>query len=159
MSGCTIDWFQPWPKDALVQVAEHFLVDFDIECTDEVKNELVGAMGTIQDIVDHTSSDYYQRFRRATHVTPKSYLNFIGGYKSIYHQKQKELGEGAHRMDTGLAKLEEASISVELLKKDLDVMEQDLAYASQKAETVKKNINRYFNLKRFYKKCIHRYIL
>uniref|UniRef100_A0A2S2PXW6 Dynein heavy chain 5, axonemal n=1 Tax=Sipha flava TaxID=143950 RepID=A0A2S2PXW6_9HEMI len=136
VSGCTIDWFQPWPKDALIQVAEHFLVDFDIECTVEVKQELVGAMGTIQDIVDHTSSDYYQRFRRATHVTPKSYLNFIGGYKSIYHQKQKELGEGAHRMDTGLAKLEEASISVELLKKDLDVMEQDLAYASQKAETV-----------------------
>lgn len=105
-----------------------------------MKQELVGAMGTIQDIVDHTSSDYYQRFRRATHVTPKSYLNFIGGYKSIYHQKQKELGEGAHRMDTGLAKLEEASISVELLKKDLDVMEQDLAYASQKAETVRKYI-------------------
>jgi len=97
-------------------------------------------MGTIQDIVDHTSSDYYQRFRRATHVTPKSYLNFIGGYKSIYHQKQKELGEGAHRMDTGLAKLEEASISVELLKKDLDVMEQDLAHASQKAETVRKYV-------------------
>ncbi|XP_050432698.1 dynein axonemal heavy chain 5 [Adelges cooleyi] len=136
VSGCTIDWFQPWPKDALVQVAEHFLLDFDIECTAGVKRELVDAMGTIQDIVDHTSSDYYQRFRRATHVTPKSYLNFIGGYKSIYHQKQKELGEGAHRMDTGLAKLEEASISVELLKKDLDVMEQDLAYASQKAETV-----------------------
>jgi len=41
-------------------------------------------------------------------------------------------------MDTGLAKLEEASISVELLKKDLDDMEQELANASQKAETVSK---------------------
>lgn len=39
-------------------------------------------------------------------------------------------------MEVGLAKLEEASFSVELLKKDLAVMEQELAEASCKAETV-----------------------
>ncbi|KAL1456209.1 hypothetical protein WDU94_000955 [Cyamophila willieti] len=39
-------------------------------------------------------------------------------------------------MDTGLAKLEEASHSVEALKKHLAVMEQELAVASQKAESV-----------------------
>lgn len=65
-------------------------------------------------------------------MTPKSYLNFIGGYKTIYQMKQKELGDGALRMDTGLEKLREASISVEVLKKDLAVMEQDLALASEK---------------------------
>ena len=39
-------------------------------------------------------------------------------------------------MDTGLAKLEEASYSVEILKQDLAVMEQELAQASEKAEKV-----------------------
>ncbi|XP_076639069.1 dynein axonemal heavy chain 1 isoform X1 [Colletes latitarsis] len=136
ISGCTIDWFQPWPKDALVLVAKHFLHDFDIACTSEVKAELVNALGSIQDIVSVTSTEYFQRFRRATHVTPKSYLNFISGYKNIYQNKQHELGEGAKRMDTGLAKLEEASISVEILKRDLAVMETELVQASEKAETV-----------------------
>ncbi|KAK1128259.1 Dynein heavy chain 5, axonemal [Melipona bicolor] len=136
ISGCTIDWFQPWPKDALVLVAKHFLHDFNIACTSEVKVELVNALGSIQDIVSVTSAEYFQRFRRATHVTPKSYLNFIGGYKNIYQSKQHELGEGAKRMDTGLAKLEEASISVEILKRDLAVMEKELVQASEKAETV-----------------------
>nr|XP_033322692.1 dynein heavy chain 5, axonemal isoform X1 [Megalopta genalis] len=136
ISGCTIDWFQPWPKDALILVAKHFLHDFDIACTDAVKAELVNALGSIQDIVSMKSAEYFQRFRRATHVTPKSYLNFIGGYKNIYHSKQHELGEGAKRMDTGLAKLEEASRSVEILKCDLAVMEQELVQASEKAETV-----------------------
>lgn len=136
ISGCTIDWFQPWPKDALVSVASHFLADFEIACTEDVKRELVGALGSIQDVVSETSQEYFQRFRRATHVTPKSYLNFIGGYKNIYQLKQQELGEGALRMDTGLEKLAEASLSVGILKKDLAAMEQELAHASQKAETV-----------------------
>nr|XP_034839773.1 dynein heavy chain 5, axonemal [Maniola hyperantus] len=136
ISGCTIDWFQPWPKDALVAVADHFLTDFEIECTKEVKKELVTVLGTIQDVVSTVSTEYFQRFRRSSHVTPKSYLSFIGGYKTIYQMKQKELGDGALRMDTGLEKLREASISVEVLKKDLAVMEQDLALASEKADRV-----------------------
>lgn len=117
-------------------VAQHFLHDFEIACSSEVKLQLVNALGSIQDIVSEKSVEYFQRFRRATHVTPKSYLNFIGGYKNIYRMKQHELGEGARRMDTGLAKLEEASISVEILKRDLAEMEKDLVQASQTAETV-----------------------
>lgn len=62
VSGCTIDWFQPWPKDALVSVARHFLADFQIECVDEVKTELIHALGTIQDIVSEISIEYFQRF-------------------------------------------------------------------------------------------------
>lgn len=61
VSGCTIDWFQPWPKDALVSVARHFLADFQIDCSDEIKRELVDALGTIQDVVSETSVEYFQR--------------------------------------------------------------------------------------------------
>lgn len=61
ISGCTIDWFQPWPKDALISVAQHFLTDFEIACSEEVKNNLVIALGSIQDIVAVTSTEYFQR--------------------------------------------------------------------------------------------------
>ena len=46
--------------------------------------------------------EYFQRFRRQTHVTPKSYLSFLSGYKTIYGQKRKEIGVLAERMTTGL---------------------------------------------------------
>lgn len=62
VSGCTLDWFQPWPRDALVSVARHFLTDFGIDCTPEVKNELVNALGSIQDVVAETSVLYFQRY-------------------------------------------------------------------------------------------------
>lgn len=46
-------------------------------------------------------------------------------------------------MDTGLEKLAEASSSVIILKKELAVMEQELAEASQRAETVLTEVGSY----------------
>lgn len=46
------------------------------------------------------------------------------------------MADGARRMQVGLAKLDEASVSVESLKKDLALMEHELADASLKAEMV-----------------------
>lgn len=46
------------------------------------------------------SNDLF-RYRRTAHVTPKSYLSFLQGYKTIYKQKRDEIGELANRMITG----------------------------------------------------------
>ena len=32
ISGCTIDWFLPWPEAALTEVASKFIDDFPIAC-------------------------------------------------------------------------------------------------------------------------------
>lgn len=42
------------------------------------------------------------RYRRTTHVTPKSYLSFLAGYKTIYSNKRTEIGDMAKRMNTGM---------------------------------------------------------
>jgi len=101
ISGCTMNWFQRWPKDALIAVSNHFLANYDIVATPAVKTSLQNTMGIIQDLVAEMCVEYFQRFRRQTYVTPKSYLSFIGGYKDIYSQKKKEIGILADRMNTG----------------------------------------------------------
>ncbi|XP_074403128.1 dynein axonemal heavy chain 5 isoform X1 [Zonotrichia albicollis] len=136
ISGCTIDWFQHWPKDALIAVAQHFLASYHIECTDEVKQSVFNTMGTIQDIVAEKCVEYFERYRRRTFVTPKSYLSFIGGYKTVYQEKFASLGSLSERMRTGLAKLMEAEVSVNQLSKELVMKEKDLAIASKKADEV-----------------------
>lgn len=79
---------------------------------------------------------YFERFRRQTHVTPKSYLSFIGGYKTIYKMQHEAIGLLAKRMKTGLDKLVEASESVAALSEELVVKEKELAVASKKADVV-----------------------
>ena len=131
-----MDWFSRWPKVALIAVAKHFVGKFEVVCSETVRQEVVKTMGIIQDVVAESCNDYFKRYRRSTHVTPKSYLSFLNGYKVIYNEQKSFLDEQAQRMDIGLAKLMEASESVALLSKELVVKEKELAIASKEAEKV-----------------------
>ncbi|XP_075877996.1 dynein axonemal heavy chain 8-like [Nelusetta ayraudi] len=136
ISGCTMDWFTPWPTEALVAVSDYFFSEFPVVCSPEVKASLIKTMGTYHDKVSETCESYFERFRRRTHVTPKSYLSFISGYKGLYTEKYEFINTLAERMNVGLDKLKEASKSVAQLSKDLVIKEKELAVASAKADKV-----------------------
>ncbi|KAI9220476.1 dynein heavy chain and region D6 of dynein motor-domain-containing protein [Blastocladiella britannica] len=136
ISGCTMDWFTKWPNEALRAVSEKFINEMELVCTDTVKREVINHMAFTHDLVTATCDNYFQQFRRRTHVTPKSYLSFINSYKALYKQKRGEVGELADRMNMGLSKLLEAAESVAVLQKELVVKEKDLAVASKAADEV-----------------------
>ncbi|XP_009878765.1 PREDICTED: dynein heavy chain 8, axonemal [Charadrius vociferus] len=136
ISGCTMDWFSRWPKEALVAVASYFLSEFNMVCSGSVKTQIVETMGLFHDIVSESCENYFQRYRRRTYVTPKSYLSFINGYKEVYTEQLKIINEQAERMQIGLSKLMEASESVAKLSRELVIKEKELALASVKADKV-----------------------
>ena len=83
------------------------------------------------------TKSFHCRYRRQTHVTPKSYLSFLGGYQSIYNKKLHYFQNLARRMKTGLDKLIEATVSVDGLSKELVIKEKELEVANVKADTVR----------------------
>jgi dynein heavy chain len=109
---------------------------FSMKCSTETKKGLFKTMASLQDSVAQACQSYFQRFRRSTHVTPKSFLNFISSYKDVYSRKHDEIGDMSVRMDNGLIKLLEAAESVAVLSKELTVMEKELEVANLKAAKV-----------------------
>lgn len=129
-SQCSIDWFLPWPEDALVAVSHKFLHDFTLDATDEIRKSLEQHMGKVHDLVTEVCEIYFQRMRRHVYVTPKSYLSFIDLYKDVYKKKYNGIDVEEANIVSGLQKLAEASEGVEELKIDLKKEEVKLKEAS-----------------------------
>ncbi|CRK87169.1 CLUMA_CG000977, isoform A [Clunio marinus] len=136
ISGCVIDWFQKWPMDALVEVSHFFLADYNIECSPSVKEELIKMMAYVQDNVSDVCVDYFERFRRQTFVTPKSFLSFLEGYKKIYTENLVTIVDQSQKMTNGLEKLREAAESIDILKVQFQVKVNEITKAEVSAQKV-----------------------
>lgn len=141
VANCTIDWFLRWPRDALIAVADHFLSSFHIACSETTHKNLVECMGSVHDGVAEYCVQYFEKYRRLTHVTPKSYLSFINGYKEIYSQKINEIQMMAKRMNDGLKRLVEAEKAVVQMREELTYKEKELDVANKKADEVLKDVS------------------
>ena len=103
---CAINWFLPWPEEALVSVAENFVKDFnELETEEETKLELQNHMGCVHIMVNQICEQYLKRMRRNVYVTPKSFLSFIGFYKELYIDKYSALDKDEKNFKIGLAKI------------------------------------------------------
>lgn len=56
-----MDWFTPWPTEALVAVSDYFFSEFPVVCSPEVKASLIKTMGTYHDKVSETCESYFER--------------------------------------------------------------------------------------------------
>jgi len=73
----TIDWFLPWPEDALRNTASNFFVT-SMKLSDEKQIKgLVEIAVDMQTRVTALSTRYYQELRRYYYVTPTSYLELL----------------------------------------------------------------------------------
>ncbi|KAK2488497.1 hypothetical protein MC885_012591, partial [Smutsia gigantea] len=61
ISGCTMDWFSRWPKEALIAVASYFLSGYSIVCSSDTKRQVVETMGLFHDMVSVSCENYFQR--------------------------------------------------------------------------------------------------
>lgn len=114
----TIDVFHPWPREALVSVAQRFLEDVDL-VTPHIKTQLALHMAEEHLSVMKASQTYLERQRRYNYVTPKSYLELIGFYKYLLNTKRSELVRLVDRLDVGLSTLRKTATDVASLQKDL----------------------------------------
>ncbi|KAJ3321068.1 Dynein heavy chain 10, axonemal [Boothiomyces sp. JEL0866] len=123
VNNTMIDWFPPWPEQALYSVANAFLKDEGIPA--ENRSAIVTHMVGVHLSVGVFSLEFLQKYRRANYVTPKNYLDYISTYNKLLQDNRDLNGRLCARLESGLEKLEESSQQLEVLNKQL--AEQNIA--------------------------------
>ncbi len=119
--NCTVvDWFHPWPEDALVGVARKYVTDVNFP-NEETRDNVAYHMATVHLEVVKSSVQFYQSANRHNYVTPKSFLEFIAFYKKLLGEKRKSARHQIERLQNGLDVLEKTGVKVADLQADLKV--------------------------------------
>ncbi|CAE7499104.1 DNAH6, partial [Symbiodinium sp. CCMP2456] len=115
---CTIDWFLPWPDEALLGVSARQLSGMQ-GISDELKDSVSQACCFVHQEVIRTSAVFEERLRRKVYVTPKSYLDLISLYLEMIQEKKEEKDVSLKRLQTGVDKIDEANEFVNNLQEEL----------------------------------------
>ena len=129
---CTLDWFDNWPEDALLNVSRRFISSLE-HSTDIVKEKLAHMFMEVHRSVEDASGQFYNELRRKVYITPKSYLDGINLYLKQMKDKRRELEEDISRQANGILKLEVTNEQIAGLKVTLTQLQPKLDVENQNA--------------------------
>ena len=119
--NCTIiDKFHPWPRDALVGVAERFLGEIEMDNPETNIPKLAAHMAEEHLSTEQASANYLKTQKRYNYVTPKSFLELIAFYKTLLGDKRLSVQRLIDRLDVGLSTMSKTANDVAELKVDLN---------------------------------------
>ncbi|KAJ8333348.1 hypothetical protein SKAU_G00422440 [Synaphobranchus kaupii] len=124
---CTIDWFQPWPEEALERVAYKFLET--LELSDHERQEVILLCKTFHTSAINLSHRFLSELGRHNYVTPTSYLELIAAFRQLLTQKRDAVMKAKKRYTNGLDKLAFAESQVGEMKKELVDLQPKLEVA------------------------------
>jgi dynein heavy chain len=114
VNNTVIDWFTPWPEQALLSVANVFLKE--VELPDENRDSIVTHMMRSHQAVREYSTKFQLELRRYNYVTPKNFLDYIDNYRDHLSKNRSENTDLVRRLEGGLQKLGSAAVKVDEMK-------------------------------------------
>lgn len=135
---CTIDWFQPWPQDALLAVATRFLSA--VELTDKERTACIDMCQSFHLSTQKLAAQFWNQTGRHTYVTPTSYLELINTFKFLLDKKREEVTLGKKRYEGGLERLASAAAQVAIMEKELKSLEPQIHLQGEKIKKMMEEI-------------------
>ncbi|XP_051176804.1 dynein axonemal heavy chain 2 [Leptopilina boulardi] len=152
----TIDWFLEWPREALLEVGNKFLMDLNLIVTITGENKieprksataiplaplqermLEGISSTfslIHDSVLQMSKKMALELKRFNYVTPTNFLELVAGYKRMLFEKRRELENEANKLRGGLSKIDDTKEKVNEMAIELEATQLQVQKSTKECE-------------------------
>uniref|UniRef100_A0A8C8ZZR2 Dynein axonemal heavy chain 2 n=1 Tax=Prolemur simus TaxID=1328070 RepID=A0A8C8ZZR2_PROSS len=130
----TINWFSEWPREALLEVAEKYLVGVDLGTQENIHRKVAKIFVTMHWSVAQYSQKMLLELRRYNYVTPTNYLELVSGYKKLLAEKRQELLDQANKLRTGLFKIDETREKVQVMSLELEDAKKKVAEFQKQCE-------------------------
>lgn len=137
---CSVDYFNEWPKEALVSVATSYMQDANFE-TYASNSDLVDICVTMHISVAEMSNRYLKEQKRFNYVTPSSFLELLKLFGSLVQEKRSQLSHLRDSFLTGMQKLTSTRETVLTLQTQLSELKP---YLEKTAEDTKRLIDEIF---------------
>jgi len=135
--SCTvIDWFQPWPEQALHSVGESFLAKIPELGSEEVRSGIARFLPFSFNEVNIAAEQFLSIERRYVYTTPKSFLELLKLYETLLERKRQEYDAAISRLENGLLKMQETADAVEDIEADLKISLADAEIKKTEAEGI-----------------------
>eukprot|EP00040_Diaphanoeca_grandis_P037866 m.251032 g.251032 ORF g.251032 m.251032 type:complete len:4203 (+) comp33890_c0_seq2:91-12699(+) len=140
---CTIDWFSPWPQEALQSVAATVLSEVSAisDADEKTIDAIVTLCGHIHQSAVDKSVEFKDELGRVNYVTPTAYLTLLEVFGKMIGAKRGALKSGRDKTANGLTKLAATEIEVAQLQIELQEMQPALKKAKEETEVAMVDIS------------------
>lgn len=135
---CTIDWFNEWPKDALVSVARKFLLNIEME--ENVRESCVEMVQYFHESTIDWAKLFFERLQRKYYVTPTSYIEMITTFRNLLNEKRKEVLFQKYKYENGYEKIITTEGKVGEMQTNLIELQPKLKLAAEETEKKMKEV-------------------
>jgi dynein heavy chain len=142
---CTIDWVEPWPFDALLNVSQTKMRelgfdDMKKDVAEKLRQSLARMCVEVHTSVEKISDEFHDVLNRKVYITPKSYLDMMSLYFKLLEYKSNELMNNRERYRIGVDCLKKTNEDVVDMQAELTKLAPVLENKRQEAEVLSKKV-------------------
>ena len=139
LSSTTINWFFPWPEEALKTVAVQYVKDEPY--TQEQKDLIIKHIVHVHMSVQQYTQEFESQYKRKVMFTPKTFLDYIAIYKNLGKDMKYKMDQQILRLEGGLMTLVQANESTKILNTELEKQNIIVNEEKERCNAILREIN------------------